>query len=128
MKQLTLPFSIIALSLVLLALHVVAGEMYFYWIYWWYDVMMHWFGGFVIGLFSLWVLYRQAPVLVSTVGKRIVASLASVIVIGLLWEYFEYIIGSHHYEVLNSYGVDTTMDVAMDVAGALTAAVLVRFS
>lgn len=85
-----------------------ALEYYWYWTYWWLDLVMHVAGGVVLG------------VLVATYGsRRFVFVLGAVLVIGLVWEVFEFALGLSIAEP--NFVSDTVVDLAMDLLGAVLA-------
>ena len=113
--------SIVVFSVLLLGLHMAAEHYYFYWTYWWFDIVMHGLGGFIIGSLALWILtYEYSPV-PQLAPARLMTAIVIVFLIGALWEVFEYVVGSNLYEIFDSYALDTVMDLAMDLCGALIA-------
>jgi hypothetical protein len=121
MKKIITLAAICSLSIMLLILHVAAEIYFFYWTYWWYDIMMHGLGGLVIGALILWILIYEFSSLAQFIPLRFFGTTLLVLCIGIVWEVFEYSIGSQQYEVFDSYMLDTIMDVAMGVCGALLA-------
>ena len=112
---------IVVCSALLLGLHMAAEHYYFYWTYWWYDVLMHGLGGFIVGSFTLWMLTYEFAIVPSVPHIRLLALIGIACTIGVVWEVFEYAIGSQLYEVFDSYVLDTVMDLCMDLCGALVA-------
>jgi len=107
----------ILLALVgLLGLHFLAAKLYLYWTFWWFDLFMHAAGGLLTGLLSL-VLFSEKK---RTPVFYLLQSCFSVLFVGILWELFEYIIGFTLITV-DGYVVDTVMDIALDLTGALVA-------
>ena len=99
---------------VLAVMQQYALEYYLYWVYWWFDIVMHAIGGLVIGLLVYAAGYRTLLKLVMTV-----------ILIGLVWEVFEYAIGVMTYE--DDVLFDTILDLIMDTIGALGAYGIMRW-
>ena len=78
---------------------------FWYWTYPWLDSVMHFFGGVVISLIASAYLGISWRVIVIT------------IVIGVLWEVYEFMIGISRTEL--RFVLDTEIDLSMDVTGAL---------
>lgn len=104
-------------------LHFSAEFFYLYWVYWWFDALMHFLAGLSGGLVTYWVL-AESGVFPNLVGRRVtdymVAVFLCVMLVGIAWEIFEYVNGitqSHE-----SYIVDTMIDLILDGVGAILAA------
>lgn len=93
-------------------LHFVAEAFYFYWIFWWYDIMMHLLAGLVGGLLIVW--FARPDSFLKSIFFAIVCMLA----IGIVWEVFEYV---YHIAQTSDYWQDTTLDLIADVVGAALA-------
>ena len=93
----------------------------FHWYYtiWWVDMPMHFFAGFWVGLFFLYVFYTR-----NWFSHKILAIILSTLLIGVLWEFFEILMGaiSHEPFIL----LDTISDIFFDLAGG-TFAILYFF-
>lgn len=114
--------AIVILGLVIAFLQHLASAHYLYWLFWWYDIMMHLLGGAFVALLFFWA--RQAfPFLRVSRNLLFPVTLLFVLVIGVLWELFEYVTGS--YGAVN-YTLDTTLDIAMDIAGMMSAYILFK--
>lgn len=111
-------FVVLFALLVLIAiLHTAATTLFLYWIYPWFDNMMHFLGGLLVGLSALWLVFQSrympsawkhySPVLV--VGVAIIG-------VGISWEVFEYVIKS---SIQPNFISDTASDLIMDALGAL---------
>lgn len=85
---------------------------YWYWTYPWLDTVMHFSGGVVITLIAA-----------AYVGVTIRAVLIT-LVIGVLWEAYEFAIGLSSAEP--KFVGDTVTDLAMDIVGALGAYGMMR--
>ena len=111
MKRQTIILSALLAIGVLYLLHVL-GIIYFYWTYWWYDVITHFLGGMVVGLGLCWALFS-----LKNFRTKILIVFISTLLIGIGWEVFEY-----YYDISKSqenYTRDTLNDLTLDVAGAL---------
>ena len=117
-------YSALLLAGVLATLHFLAVAFYFYWIFWWYDVMMHFLAGLTGGFASYWVIFHsglffKTPQKVSFV---ILSVLLCMLIAGVAWEVLEYTHGltdSHE-----GYRLDTMNDLILDSAGAVLAALI----
>ncbi|MDP3875038.1 MAG: hypothetical protein Q8Q22_00755 [bacterium] len=112
MRKSALLYTAFGLMIILGALHFTAIEFHFYWTLWWYDLMMHTLGGFIGGLIILWFLESFDS------SKPILLALISVMIVGILWEIFEYV-----YDVAQvaDYWWDTITDLIADGVGAVLA-------
>ena len=109
-------------ALVLLALHLLALEFFFYWRLWWFDLLVHLVGGILVGLcagvFVLFPRKRTKTIFLSVVGTALIVS--------VLWELFEYHFGLTF--VSNNYVFDTVSDIVLGfVGGEIAANVIVRY-
>lgn len=109
------------------ALHLLAIEFYLYWVFVWFDVLVHFFGGALVALTAFWFLFaaRIIPRIPSTVSALLVSALAATLFIGIAWEIFEYTINAFS---ATNYLLDTAADLIADVVGALAAVFYIRRS
>jgi hypothetical protein len=94
-----------------------------YWSLWWFDILMHFLGGLLIGLASAWsyvfVFKKGTSGLVRT-------TLLSVLIVGIFWEIYEVYIG---IQVTHEpYIWDTSVDIIMDLVGAYLAGAFIKSS
>lgn len=85
-----------------------ALALYWYWTYWWLDIVMHATGGVVIG-----------TIVATYVSRRAVWVIVLTLVVGVLWEVFEYVLGISRVEP--HFQLDSTLDLVMDIVGACIA-------
>ena len=103
-------------------LHLSAGFFYLYWVYWWFDMVMHFLAGFGGALLIYWVLTESSWG--EWVGQREPSEyyfvvVSSIFILGVGWEFFEYwngLVDSHE-----GYLSDVVVDLVLDVAGAFLA-------
>ena len=110
-----LPLFIIILSFIVAVAHVVALNFYFYWTFWWFDLSVHFLGGLWVALTSLWIyLFIHSE---KELGRRktFFIVFTAIIVVGGLWEAFEYFAGISPGD---NFIMDTTTDILMDLLGA----------
>lgn len=83
--------------------------------------MMHFLGGMLVAMSGYWFFYRSGMVRVpkATTRNFLVATLLMSLIVGGLWEIFEYCTGLTYVLPGESYKVDTLCDMGMDTVGAL---------
>ncbi len=122
MKRNTLVLILSVLVIVIALAHLFAMEFNLYFHVWWFDLVMHFLGGFWCGLFALdrfrktWLKRGLKP----GIGRVISAGLLGAFVFGILWEIYEYTFG-FTFTSKSSYVVDTVLDLIMDSAGGILA-------
>jgi hypothetical protein len=113
-------FKILAyLVITLFFVNYIAVKLYWYYTIWWFDMPMHFFGGFFIGLALIWLLltkiYAKNPSIelsFELIGKI----LLGVFVIGGSWEIYEILVNNAIAQ--NPFNtLDTISDVFFDLAG-----------
>lgn len=94
--------------------HVLALELFLYWRYQWFDLPMHFLGGVVVALcfFSL----RDFRVPVPKRWYRLVPVTLGVLIVALVWEYYEVFIG---IPIEPNYEIDTLSDLCMGTLGGM---------
>jgi predicted dehydrogenase len=107
------------LASVFALVHVLAITLSLYWFHWWFDILMHFWGGALIGL-GIHAL--------STLPKFILRPTTMVIVVTLLlvtvsWEIFEQVAGLYDP---TSYVIDTIQDIILGFGGGLLSHFLLR--
>lgn len=118
-KKLLAPVTLLLLGLIGV-LHISAVIFFIYWEYWWFDIPMHFLGGMFAAFISAWVITMRRPQLPAESTTFIAGLFFSALLIGILWEIYEYIAGVT-YVAMGSYFIDTTKDIVVDMAGAYTA-------
>lgn len=100
--------AVAGIALVMALVQHYALIYYWYWTYWWLDIVMHTLGGVVVGL------------LVSTyVGRRWGTVVLGVLIVGLSWEVYEYVLGLSLSEP--NFLMDSALDLLMDTIGGFIA-------
>lgn len=111
MKRKNLLYTALILVGILWILNFFAGKLYLYWTIWWFDMLMHLLGGITLGFFILYFM--------KDVSKRsLITAFLIVMVLGSLWEIFEYAAGISPAEEGSNYAKDTTEDLVLDGVGA----------
>ncbi len=105
-------------------LHSVATVFFFYSFIWWFDIPMHFFGGFCAGLVSLYfyACFHRRRERTMTPLRVWVTAVGGVLAVGLVWELFEYSTGITS-NALGNYALDTVKDLVMDLLGGFVACV-----
>jgi uncharacterized BrkB/YihY/UPF0761 family membrane protein len=106
-----------SLILFIFAINVLANKFYWYYSIWYFDMPMHFLGGFWLSLALVW-LFPLSNVNSKYISKIILGAL----LIGIFWELFEILF--NNYIAQNPFNtLDTLSDIFFDLAGA-TAGVL----
>jgi hypothetical protein len=111
--------AILILSLTIAGLNLLALKYFLFWRLWWYDIPMHFLGGFILASIALWIVAYEVPVGLRPKVNRLAAAVLMALIVGILWEIFEYVAGITKGEA--GYWQDTLKDITMDVVGGLAA-------
>ena len=115
MTRRTLLKRISLLIVFIYALNLLANKFYLYSGLWYFDILMHFAGGFWLGLVVFWYFWPE-EVSVVFLNKLILG----VLVVGVGWEFFELFFVN--YIALNDFNmVDTLSDICFDLSGGLVA-------
>ncbi len=106
--------SSLILAFIVAVFHSLAIENSWYWLYWWMDVLMHVFGGLLIGLLAL--AFHSYFSLDRSTKNLFVFVIVLVLVIGVGWEIFEY---TTNVFVAEEPFPDAFHDLFADLAGGL---------
>ncbi len=115
-------FSILILVFIYLIfiLDIIANQYFLYWYFWWFDMLMHFLGGFWVALLTYYIFFLSSYF--KNISKKFsifILSLVTVLVVGVLWEVFEYIMSVSTQQ--SNYILDTNLDLLMDILGWLIA-------
>ena len=106
------------LILIIFLLNFLAGKFYWYSTIWYFDMPMHFLGGFWLGLMFFLIFIHFQPKLEPKLGLLIKVILG-VLLIGILWELFELVF--YNYIGKNPFNtLDTMSDICFDLAGGLS--------
>jgi hypothetical protein len=118
-KRILLP-EIFFIGISVAVLHKIALSLFLYWNVWWFDVMMHFLGGALISLITLFFIYDLKFLNFKIKNKAVIfgAAIGMTLIIGLSWELWEIYVG-----LINIYvdGPDSFLDLIMDFFGAIAA-------
>ena len=101
-------------------LHKIALSLFLYWNVVWFDIMMHFLGGALIALITLFFIY-DSKFFNFKIRKPIVifsAAVGMTLIIGLCWELWELYVG---FADIIEDRADTFLDLIMDFLGAIAA-------
>jgi len=103
-------------------LHGAATIFFLYSFYWWFDIPLHFLGGFCAGLISLYFysFFHSQKSRPKTSFWLLVAAIFGTIAVGLVWELFEYSVGIT-FNTVGDYFLDTVKDLIMDILGGYAA-------
>ena len=106
-------------AIVFLFAHITAMYASLYWYFWWADIIMHFWGGLLLGM-GVHVLASLPHI---PVRASVPWLLAIILVVTLSWEIFE-----RSFGLFNPVGymIDTSIDIALGFLGGLVAHVLLR--
>ena len=108
---------IIILLITIVVLDTIAFVFYLHWIFWWYDVMLHFLAGFSIGMTAVLVWGYFFDVFTTNKIKIICVTLIGAFVVGILWETYEVIWKETSLSDGIFYWRDTISDLILDVFG-----------
>ena len=94
-----------------------AEIFYFHWIYWWYDVILHFSSGFSVAMAFLVFWFFIFSNSKRNKKELLLLSFLSVLAVGILWEIFELSVGFTSLSDGIYYVRDTTSDIIADVTG-----------
>lgn len=124
MRRIIFLLTLLGLSVVIATMHLLAIVHLWYFYYAWYDIVVHFLGGALIGTAAGGLAFGifGKP---GGVKYRLLFIVATVLLFGLLWEWFELVAGVQR-EVF--YYFDTSLDVLMDLLGGVFAAFMLLFA
>ena len=93
-----------------------------FWTVSWYDIPVHFLGGFWVGSMVVWFISQRKSQVSLSYRKLFVTVLAWTILVGLLWEVFELAIGVTSFLDGFNYVSDTSKDLLMDTLGGFLVA------
>lgn len=120
-KQKPFPFSMIVLA-VLMALHSVGSYFSWYWVYPWFEYVIHTLGGLWAASVLLWLASYLGQIcsMKEYKTKSLLIALISALFIGVVWELLE---NFAQLSAVSSgvYGFDTATDLLSDAIGGVLA-------
>lgn len=120
-KQKPFPFSLLILG-ILIALHVIGSYFSWYWVYPWFDILVHIFSGLWVGLVMLWLALSLGEInsMREYMIKSLLIAVISALLVGVVWELVENF-SQVVFVNASGYAFDTILDLLNDVIGGLLA-------
>ncbi|MCD8494516.1 MAG: hypothetical protein LRY41_02935 [Candidatus Pacebacteria bacterium] len=118
-------FSLVLIWVILCA-HVYALNHYLYWIYPWFDVLMHILGGTWVGVtYGALIMHRHTQTSLSFMSIYM-RTLLAVLIIGALWEGMEFFIDTFfNTRMFQLSPLDTLKDMISNGIGATIASIII---
>lgn len=120
MKKHDLFLRALFLLILVAILNYIAEVFYFHWTLWWYDLGLHFLGGFCAGTAFMYFAYKLQILSFEKI-KAIVFAFIFVFLVGFAWEVFEIWIGHTSFSDGISYVRDTVSDLIIDCCGGFFA-------
>jgi len=122
----TFPLSLFFLVLFIAIVNGLANEFFLYWRLPWLDIPMHFLGGLWVASAVLWVVFISDKFnlkrLRKTTSSIYLISMLSVLMVGGLWELFEFSLDTLVDFSEKNSAIDTISDLIFDILGGVTAA------
>jgi hypothetical protein len=105
------------LVIAIFVLNFLANKFHWYYSIWWFDMLMHFLGGFWLGMVFVWFFkVRQREFSVNP--RFVIRLVAWILLIGVAWELFEYYF--INYVAQNNFDLlDTLSDLFFDLFGGI---------
>lgn len=132
MSKRSLAFVNLFLVLAIFTADRLAQSYSWYYHYWWFDMVMHFAGGFFVALSVLYLYFHSGYVELShnQAWFTILCALGAGAVVGVFWEFFEFAIDLYTGRTFNGISVmdqkvgDTLSDLFFDMFGAVAASLV----
>ncbi len=114
----------------LVLIHMTAEYFYLYWLFKWFDIFTHFLGGVWLGLASIWIWYLSGYFgnMRMPDKKSIFIALGAGLLIGFVWEFYEFIIWQLSGKGLPiNYIGDSSLDIIVDVVGAVLGFFILKY-
>lgn len=107
--------------IVVAGLHNLAAHLGFYYSFIYFDDIMHFLGGLLVGLVALRLLFVSEMAGFSHFNNTVafLVTIGAVLIVGLFWELFEVFIGATQINAIDLR--DTISDLVLDTIGAIAA-------
>lgn len=106
---------LVILMFFIFIMDILAKQFFWYYSVWYFDMIMHFLGGFWVSLFFMYVFNLS-----DLSFKNLRNVILFIFLIGILWEFFEIFvnnyIGQEPFSIL-----DTTSDIFFDLSGGVSA-------
>jgi len=123
----TILIKLTILLYVIAMLHIMALYFFWYWSIWWLDILMHFLGGmWVGGMAFVFLFLNKNDVSMGKIFRPCLLSFVVVLVIGVLWEIFEFSLDTFIIFQPNDIS-DTISDLGADIAGGMFACLCIIY-
>lgn len=98
-------------------LHIIAVRFLLYWSVWWFDIVVHFCGGYFVSGFLFWFLFQW-----TIVRKNLYVIFSAFVLtlcVTIMWEIFELYAGISGFG--NGYFLDSGLDMIMGMTGGVSA-------
>lgn len=120
-KRLAAYTALVGISI--LVVNTLAHVFYWYVSIWWFDMLMHTIGGVFVALVCSMVLLKHIKFLPSK--ETFITIALFVFIIGLAWEYYEYVVQYYVKGVQLASVADSLSDLICDMIGGSVGALFV---
>ncbi len=119
-------FILFLLSALIAVLHLSALEYTLYFIYPWFDILLHFLGGVLIALIflPLYIFLNKKNKKFRSKMFLILLSVSFAGIIGVFWEIFEFCAG---IVPTQNYALDMSLDIFMDIIGGILGSFFVLY-
>lgn len=117
MDSKSLLFAQLYVIAVVALLHIVGTWLSLYWVFWWYDILVHFLASIWVAFATTWIAQHLE------LKHTMLWVFCAVFLVSVGWEFFEYIIGATDR---NTMYLDTAVDISMNMLGAGVGIVFTR--
>lgn len=118
MNYRTILLPALACAIMVLYLHSTALTNHLYFVYWWFDMVIHFLTGLTISMTLLYLVRSVSPNRVTSINSSAIVVLPVVLVFAVGWEVFE-LYAKLVYARGIYYMFDTTIDIFMGLLGGM---------
>ena len=108
------------LLVVIAVLEFIGLQRFWLFIFWWFDLLLHFLGGVWVSGMALWLFFLSGYVhgVARNSTNILLVAVISFLVIGIAWEIFEFLVGAIFAEEVE-YFFDTATDMLIGLFGGL---------
>lgn len=118
MNYRTILFPALLCAIMVLYLHITALQNHLYFVYWWFDMVIHFLTGLTISLTLVYVVRDRMPTRINDITASVTVALPVVLTFAVGWEVFE-LYSKLVYARGFYYMVDTLIDIFMGLLGGM---------
>ena len=112
-------------TILLWVMHTIGIAYSLYWVYWWFDTVMHILGGFSLGFLSLYIFYGFSIFRDElSFSEIMMVSFIFAMMLGGIWEVFEYV--NDLTQSTEKYSLDVVHDLLADALGVILALLVTK--